>query len=573
VQKNARTKEDKVGQSASRAKTLEEGRKALGRRAWAEAHELLSAADEESAISPKDLEALAAAAHLSGHEVRGFSLLARAHTSFLNSGDVRGAARCAVWLGMAASFNGEPAQANGWLSRAGRLLESVEECVEHGYLLVPTGIRLVMQGKFAEGQAAFVKAAAIGKRFGNADLMALALNGQGRTLIRKGDVAGGVTLLDEAMVAVTGGEVSPIIAGVVYCSVLESCHETYDVQRAQEWTAALEQWCASQPEMVPYRGHCLLQRAEILQFAGDWQKALQEAEEAKSKLAEPPPKQALGSAMYRIAELHRLRGEFAEAEESYRQAVQQGFLWQPGFALLRLAQGQTEAAWAAIQRLADETKGSPGRAGTLAALVEIALTAEDVKTATEAGEELTKIAKRNGAPLLQAMAACAMGAVLLAGKDARGALAALRQGWKIWNELEAPYEAARARVLIAEACREQGDADAAELEIASACEAFRQFGAMKELRKAEALLRKGDALARNNGHRTHPVGGLTEREIQVLRLVASGKTNRGIAGKLGISEKTVARHMSNIFVKLDLNSRAAATAYAYEHGLIGSATQ
>lgn len=536
----------------------------MGRRAWAQAYEQLSTADEESALSPKDLEALAAAAHLSGREIRGFELLARAHTSFLNSGDVRGAARCAVWLGMAANFNGEPAQASGWLSRAGRLLESEDECVEQGYLLIPNGIRAVMQGKVDEGKAAFVKAANIGKRFANADLMALALNGQGRTLIRKGDVAGGVTLLDEAMVAVTGGEVSPIIAGVVYCSVLESCHETYDLQRAQEWTTALEQWCASQPEMVPYRGVCLLQRAEILQFGGEWEKALQEAEQARVKLADPPPKPALGTAIYRVAELHRLRGEFAEAEAAYRGASQHGYAPQPGFALLRLAQGQRDAARATIRRLADEVKAGPGRAEVLAGFVEIALAAKDSTGAGEAAKELTAMAQHNGAPMLKAMAACAAGAVLLAGKDARGALTALRRGWKIWNELEARYDAARARVLIAIACREQGDADAAEAELAAAREEFRAFGAVTDLAKVNALAGTKEQRVSN---------GLTEREVEVLRLVATGKTNRGIAGKLGISEKTVARHVSNILVKLDLNSRTAATAYAYEHELVGSTSR
>jgi ATP/maltotriose-dependent transcriptional regulator MalT len=354
-------------------------------------------------------------------------------------------------------------------------------------------------------------------------------------------------------------EVSPTIAGVVYCSVLESCRETFDLRRAQEWTTALNQWCASQPELVPYRGHCLLQRAELMQLSGAWAEALEEAGHACEKLSDPPPKPALGAAFYRMAELHRVRGEIAKAEDAYRQANQSGYTVQPGFALLRMAQGQTDAAHATIRRLADEAQETGSRAKVLEARVEIALATSDVSEARAAADELKKIAARHGAPLLQAISACATGAVLLAEGDPRKALVALRRGWIGWCGLEAPYEAARARVLIALAYREQGDVDAAELELIAARNAFQKLGAAPDAARLERLAAKNTAKS---------VGPLTARELQVLRLAASGTTNRGIAGKLGISEKTVARHMSNMFVKLDLTSRAAATAYAYKHGLV-----
>jgi tetratricopeptide (TPR) repeat protein len=446
---HARKDRLRPGISMNRAETLKRGRGSLRKQAWGAAFSHLSAADREVPLDAEDLQRLATAAHLSGREAYGIELLARAHRGFLNAGEPQRAARCAIWLALTTMYNGEMAQANGWLARAGRLLDTQGECVEQGYLLLAAGIRSVRGGNGAEGNAAMVQAATIGRRFGDKDLVTMGLHGQGRALIRSGKIARGVALLDEAMVAVMASEVSPTIAGVVYCSVLESCRETFDLRRAQEWTTALNQWCASQPELVPYRGHCLLQRAELMQLSGAWAEALEEAGHACEKLSDPPPKPALGAAFYRMAELHRVRGEIAKAEDAYRQANQSGYTVQPGFALLRMAQGQTDAAHATIRRLADEAQETGSRAKVLEARVEIALATSDVSEARAAADELKKIAARHGAPLLQAISACATGAVLLAEGDPRKALVALRRGWIGWCGLEAPYEAARARVLIA----------------------------------------------------------------------------------------------------------------------------
>jgi len=550
----------KTSKSRAVANPLERGREALRKQAWSTAFSDLSAADREGELEPTDLQGLALAAYLNGKEAYGAEILARAHQRFLSEGDAPAAARCAFWLAFALLNDGEFAQAGGWLARAGRLLaDGQSDCVEQGLLMIPAGIRALREGDHATAYAAFVEAGAIGERFADNDLMTLARHGQGRALIRRGETARGISLLDEAMIAVTAGEVSPMVAGGVYCSVIEACSEIFDMRRAHEWTSALERWCDAQPETVPFRGHCLVRRAEILQLQGAWADAMEQAKQACVRLSQPTPKPGVGAAYYRVGELHRLRGEFAAAEDWYRQANQREQMPQPGLAQLRLAQGQIDAAETAIRHVADEVREDGSRSRVLDAYVEIAVAVNDIPAARRAADELSQIAARFNSQLLNAVSARANGAVLLAEKDARGALASLRQALAVWRELEAPYQAAQVQVLIALACRVQGNESTAEMELHAARSVFEQLGAAPDLDRVDALL---------NGVGPKAEGPLTGRELEVLRQVASGLTNREIAAKLSISEKTVARHVSNIFIKLDLSSRAAATAYAYRHRLV-----
>ncbi len=540
--------------------TLDRGRECFARHAWGNAFTQLCAADRETPLEFEDLERLAMAAYLVGRDTDSADVWMRAHNESLRRGDAARAARCAFWLAWDLGHKGELVGSAGWGARGQRLLDDRQlDCVEQGYLRLGEAMQHIFEGDIAAAHASFGLAAKIGDRFGDTDLVTIARMGRGRTLVYMGEIAEGMALLDEVVVAIRAGDVSAIFAGDLYCSVIEACQETFDLRRAQAWTAALSHWCATQPDLVLYRGQCLVHRAELMQLHGEWPDALDEARRAGERLSQPPGQPAVGAAFYQQAEVHRLRGEFAEAEEAYRQANQWGRSPQPGLAQLRLAQGGVDAAQASIRRVVDEAQDRVTRSRVLPAYVEIALAAKDAAAARRAGDELSRIATELDAPLLHALSGQAQGAVFLAEGDPRAALDALRRAWSAYRELDVPYEAARVRVLIGLTYQALGDDDTAAMELDAARWVFQQLGAAPDLARLEEL-----------SHTAAPkaAGRLTRRELQVLVLVATGTTNRAIADDLVISEKTVARHVSNIFTKLGLASRSAATAYAYEHGLV-----
>jgi DNA-binding CsgD family transcriptional regulator len=540
--------------------TLRRGRKSFEQRAWSDSHRLLTAADRDGALEPEDLERVATAAYLLGRDDESEAFRARAHQAFVTRGDHEGAARSAGWLAFGLLQRGAVAPASGWLARAARILDEAQlDCVERGYLLIPSAIQCIVQGDAAGGHAVFGQAAEIARRFGDRDLASLACHGRGRALIHLGQIAEGVALLDEAMVAVIAGDVTPMLAGDIYCSVLEACQETFDLRRAYEWTASLAQWCASQPDLVRYRGECLLYRAEVMQLRGNWDQAAQDAHDACGLLTSGEGRPMAGAAFYRLGEIHRLRGEFTQAEAAYARANERGRKPYPGLSLLRLAQGQIEAAAVSIRGVLADSRAPAARARVLTAAIEILLAAKDLENARAATGELTDIANHIGASLLHAASAHATGALLLAQGDIAGASTSLRQAWEIWRDLEMPYEEAQTCLLVAAVCEKRGDVDGRRLELETARRLFTQL-------KAESCLAR---IAEQSERASHPrVGSLSEREAQVLRLLAAGKTNRAIADELFISEKTVARHVSNIFDKLGVSSRTGATAWAFQHNLI-----
>ena len=537
----------------------ERGRESYARGAWMDAYKSLSHVDTADLLGADDLELLATSAYMLGRDGDSLGYLERAYHTYLDDGETMRAVRCAFWVGINLALRGEMSRATGWLGRAQRLVEREEDdCVERGYLLIPVMLRHEANGNWEAAYAAATEAAEIGERFDDANLLALAMHEQGLMLVNQGRVEEGLGLVDEAMVAVTAGELSPIVTGIVYCSVISGCQEVYALRRAQEWTAALTRWCEEQPDMVSFTGRCLVHRAEIMELHGAWREALEEARRARLRCAQAKNRSAVAQAFYRQGEVHRLQGRFSAAEEAYRDASRFGFEPQPGLALLRLAQGNYDAASAAIRRAVGETTEPLKRARLLPAYVEIMLAVGDVDEARIACRELKEISARYESGMLGAMVAHAEGAIDLAGGDARAALLALRRAWQAWQELEVPYEAARVRVLVGLACRALGDDDTAELELEAARGVFEQLEALPDLARVDSLIHQAPS---TDAH------GLTPRELQVLRLVAAGQTNKAIAAELVLSGRTVDRHVSNIFSKLGVSSRAAATAYAYEHQL------
>jgi ATP/maltotriose-dependent transcriptional regulator MalT len=505
-----------------------------------------------------DLELLSISAYMLGREDDCRSTLERAYQLRSEAGENRPAARCAFWIGTQLAFRGEMGPATGWLGRAQRLLEGEGDCVEQGYLLIPVIFQHEAEGDLAGAAATAAAAAEAGQRFGDKDLFALAVHAQGDILVRAGKVRDGLGLLDEAMVAVTeGGLSSPIVTGIVYCGVILACEHVYELRRAKEWTAALQRWCEQQPDLVAFSGRCLVHRAQILQLQGAWPDALAETDRADERFEQAMNQAAAARSAYLRGEVHRLRGEFAEAEEAYRRTSRLGSEPQPGLALMRLAQGRNDAAAAAIRRVAGETTDPLRRAGLLPAYAEIMLAAGELEEARNAHRELEQTCAECESDMLRAMLAATRGAVELAAGETADALVSLRRAAQAWQELEAPYEAARARVLVGVACRELGDEEAFGLELEAARSAFEELGATPDLAAVDAL--EGKAAGAH---------GLTARELEVLRLLATGKSNREIASALVISEHTVARHVQNILRKLGVASRTAASAFAFEHDLV-----
>jgi len=533
---------------------LERARKAFERRDWATSYDQLSVVAE---LDTEDLLKLATAAFLAGDYDACVRALQRGYQVAVDGGDTLRAVRFAFWLGLVLAVRGEVAVAGGWAARAQRLLaDQPADVVERGYLLIHDFFRHLDQQDFPGAARVAAEITEMGRRFGEPDLLAQGLVCQGRSLMYAGQVPEGLALLDEAMVGVAADEVSPIFAGNVYCAMIEACQEVLDFGRASAWTTALTRWCDTQPALVPFTGQCAVHRGQILRLRGAFGEALAEYEDACRRYAASGAPAAAGFAMSESGDVLRIRGAYPQAESCYEQASGFGYEPQPGLALLWLARGRRPAAGAAVRRLLAETQGPVHRSRMLPAAVEILVATDSTDEAEAAAAELTKIAETFGCSGLRAMAAYCAALVALSAGDTDRALPQARQAKTLWSGLQAPYEVARARVLVGKAFRDLGDEDSATAELTSALRTFDELGAAACRQEVEKLL-----------GRAAP-GGLTQRELEVLRLVAAGNSNSVIAQQLVLSDKTVARHLSNIFTKLAVTSRTAAAAYAREHDLL-----
>lgn len=528
---------------------------------WKEIYKQLSKAHVANMLEPKDLETLALAAYLTGRDVESFQVMERAHHEHLDVQKSKQAARCAFWLGLMLMITGERAKSSGWMARGERLVDNDQgsTCSEWGLFLIPKALGILYSGQPDKARHLFEIAVDVGERFDDVDLIALGRLGRGQAMIQQGEVAKGIQLLDETMVLTETESVFPVATGIIYCAVIESCRMVWDLKRAQEWTSALTKWCDAQPDIVPFRGQCLIRRAEIIQFQGEWHKALKETKVACGLLTRPPGEPAAGEAYYRQAELLRLLGDIKQAEASYNEAAKWGRNPQPGLALLRLAQGQHDLSATSIHNTLIETKDLIKRSELLPAFVHIMIATELSEDAHKATEELCRIANGFDTPYLHGMASYCQGAVLLSQNSVQPALNHLQKALKIWNSLHLPYESAQTKELKGLAYLKLKDKDNANTHLAAAKWIFEQLKANSDLKRVNQLL---------NLKKDYDTHGLTLRELQVLSRLTSGKTNKYIAGELFISERTVDRHVSNIFNKLGVFSRTEATAFAFKHELV-----
>jgi DNA-binding CsgD family transcriptional regulator len=535
---------------------LQRGRDAFARSEWATAYELLSGADP-SDLRASDIEGLADAAWWISRLDESISIRQRAYAAYVAERDDLGAAAVAARLCVEHSIRGDFAVGAGFLSKAHRHAAAFPDHVGQGYLASLEATMARFRGDLEGSLELARRASEIGRRFDERDLIALAMETEGLALIGLGRVPEGLGLLDEAMSSILAGEVTPYFTGIIYCGVIDACLGVNDLRRAGEWSDAATRWCDALPADTPYPAMCRVNRAEVARLRGAWPEAEAEATRASEELMAWTPG-AAGPAFYQLGEIHRRRGQAAAAADAYTRAHQLGTDPQPGLALLRLSQGKIEQARAALRVALEGPHEVPSRARLAAAAAEAAIADGDLDDARERVEELESIALESGAPAYESLAAGAAGALLLARGDAAAATDRLRRAHAMWRDLKLPYEAARAQLQLGRALLAMGDDDDAALELKAALGVFEELGAEPDATEVRRLL----------GGTTQMPNGLSAREAQVLRLVAAGKTNRDIAVELVISEHTVARHLQNIFGKIDVSSRSAATAFAFEHGLV-----
>jgi class 3 adenylate cyclase len=473
---------------------LQAGREAARRHAWREAFDLLTEADGKEALSPDDLEVWAEAAWWIGRNDACIGARERAFAAYLEEGDPLGAARMAISLARDHKYRLESGISRGWLLRAERLLANQPESAEHGWLLRMHALQAASDADTERALELVRQALDVGMRVADRDLQAIALHDQGEYLVRLGRIDEGLAMADEATVAAVGGELGPWATGVVYCNTISLSDALADYRRAGEWTEASIRWCERQ-SITGFPGICRVHRADVIRLRGHWVEAEREARQACSELEDSGLLMFAGEGFYEVGTIRLRMGDLDAAEDAFRQAHEKGRDPQPGLALLRLAQGKVDAAQGAIRRALDETTGRLDRARLLPAAVEIAVSAGDLEAARVATDELDSIAEEFRSPALQAEAAMCRGSVEMAGGETAAACRSLKRSWQLWQEVDAPYEAARARMLLGAAYRAQGDEEAAQLELQAARAAFERLGAALDLRRVAELVGPGAGAA------------------------------------------------------------------------------
>ena len=529
-----------------RVNSLTQARQGYAAQDWRTAAAFFDAVATER-LTADDLAAYADAVWWLGRVEDNLRLGAAACDAFLADSRPVEAAWAAMLLGISHLSRGDEPQGRGWIGRAMRLAENIPEGQVHGYLLFVTEV----EGSLLAGQpAAAVDASRrlqdLGRRLDKPDLLAAGLNGEGRALIKSGQVVDGLALLDEAMVTVLDGKLAPFMSGTLYCHTIAVCHEVADVRRMTRWTDLAEQWLTTFPAAVAFGSICGVHRAQLQLLRGEWDEAEQGALRVVEGLDTCRPDYA-AEGWYIVAEVRRLRGD-PGASDAYDEAHARGRDPQPGRALLRLQEGDAAGAATSVRSAVAAAGTDPlHRAPLCAAAVEIAVAAGRLDDAAAGASELAATASTYATSGLEAMAAAARGAVLLAEGRAEDALPVLRDACRRWHELGAAYDAAGICVRLAGAYRALGDEASAAAEVARAEATYERLGAHRPARESP--------------------DGLTRRECEVLTLVADGRSNREIGEALYISDRTVGRHLTNIFHKIGVTSRTQAARYALDRGI------
>ncbi|MGC0272871.1 LuxR C-terminal-related transcriptional regulator [Pseudactinotalea sp. Z1739] len=532
-------------------------RTAYQRRDWHAAFEGFTKAEAQEDLAAEDTFLLADAAWWLGEVEESLAAAERAYRRYLEGDLPARAAMAAIHIAVDLLLRGDTVLGSGWLSRAQRLLDDHPDCAERGYLMYILEVEAGLGGPVGDDVVASAAGVAdLGRRHNDANLVALSIVGHGRALVKQGRTTEGLSLLDEAMVAVLTEDLHPTWAGNIYCHLMAACHELGDVRRLVSWTGATTQWLDSLPAAVLFTGICRVHRSQVLQASGGWSEAETEAAKVCADLEHLHVASA-AEAHYQVAELRRLRGEYDDADVAYEQARARGRDPQPGLALLQCARGQHDAALAGLTIAVGSAVDALRRLPLRVAQGEVALAAGEVQVAEQAATDVAGIAARYATSGFTATAHATRGAVYLAQDRLEEAVSELREAHRLWSELGVPYELARVQALLGRACQALGDLDGARRERAAAQRVFAELGAVGDLEQVTAL----DGTSRG-------AGKLTPREVEVLAVVALGGTNREVAAELFISRKTVARHLSSIFAKLGCSSRTAATAYAFEQGLV-----
>lgn len=536
--------------------TRERARRAHADHDWATAYDLLKGETPYADMPEEDLVALADAAWWVGDLDTCIAARERLYEIYSDAGNSARAAMEALSVALRLGDKGEEALAAGWRARAYRLAADEPGSLVAGYLVSLESDNAFHAGALDECVSKARAAREIGTKQGDPTLVAWCTHLEGLGLLKQGHVTAGWGALDESMVAISSGDIHPMWAGLMHCGMLLACDLMADSRRGWQWVKATERWLKDLPGAVLYPGVCRIHKVRFMQLNGGWPEAEAEAWRACEELMQVHVYTA-ARGYYEIAEIKRLRGDYEAAFELYQRAHELGFDPQPGLAQLRLAQGRLDAARAGMRRVLDSIQDEPSRAALLPHAVEIALVSGELEEARSFTAELSSIAERYASPGMRACAAVARGRVALVEGDAPAALRDLQQAVNAWIQIDCPYELARTRLLLAEAYRLLDDAEGSSMEVEAARSVFERLGADPDLRRTHEMV----------GGRPN-ASGLSDREVEVLRLITDGRSNKEISAALVISENTVARHIANIFSKIGVTSRAAAASFALKHDLV-----